>query len=71
MHSMDDSEIPGVKVVMASEKLHQRTTSTNVKQAKSQRWERLPWPGLSLSGISYQAVFILFSILIRPTLEGA
>ena len=71
MHSMDDPETVGVEVVMSTEKVHQRTTSTNVKLAKSQRWERLPWPGLHLCWRSYQAVFILFSIHIRPTLEGA
>ena len=71
MHSMDDPEKLGVKVVMSREKVHQRTTSTKVKEAKSQRWERLPWPGLHRCGRSYQAVFILFSTLIRPTLEGA
>ena len=30
------------------------------------RWERLPWPGLT----TYQAIFVIFSILIRPSLEG-
>lgn len=68
---MDDPEKLGVKVVMSREKVHQRTTSTKVKEAKSQRWERLPWPGLHRCGRSYQALFILFSILIRPTLEAS
>ena len=71
MHSMDDPAEVGVEVVMRTVKVQQSTTSTNVKLAKSQRWERLPWPGLDLCWRSYLAVFILFSILIRPTLEGA
>ena len=40
------------------------------RSTSSSRWSRLPWPGLSLKLSSYQAIFIIFSILIRPSLEG-
>ena len=34
------------------------------------RWEWLPWPGPGPSAASYVYLFILFSTLIRPSLEG-
>ena len=34
------------------------------------RWRRLPWPGPSLSISSLIQIFIVFSTLIRPSLEG-
>lgn len=34
------------------------------------RWRRLPWPGPSLSISSLTQIFIIFSTLIRPSLEG-
>ena len=40
------------------------------RSTSSSRWSRLPWPGLSPMLSSYQAIFIIFSILIRPSLEG-
>ena len=34
------------------------------------RWRRLPWPGPSLSISCLIQIFIIFSTLIRPSLEG-
>ena len=67
MHSTNDLQAKApVTMMMGSHKEDQRTASKNVK-----RWQRLPWPGLPRYWRPYQAVLILFSILIRPTFEGA
>ena len=65
---MDDENSSDAAVMTGEE--HKRGTRSAI-EAKSLRWEKLPWPGLSLRPRSHQLLFILLCILIRPTLEGA
>ena len=47
-----------------------RMRSKHRRSSSGVRWEWLPWPGPGPSTASYLYLFILFSTLIRPSLEG-